>query len=164
MHSNINSLKTFQKFDIISSLFHILSYQTNKKNIYKFFLNSQKNLKKNGILIFDFWFKPGVLNLRIPLKYRKIENKKLSIHRITRSKWFKNLDQIHDEHEMIILNKKNKKIKIFKETHKMKFFVMKDIKKYLKLNNMKFIESFDPSNNKPLTNQSWAALVVAKKI
>jgi SAM-dependent methyltransferase len=163
-HSGINNLKINKKFDIISALFHILSYQTNNKNINSFFHTSQKYLNKDGILIFDFWFKDGVLNLREPIKYRHIENKIFNIQRITRPKWFKSLDQIHDRHEMIVFNKKNKKIKIFKETHKMRFFTLKTVKKYLKLNGLKYLLSLDLSTDKPVTKNSWGALIVAKKI
>ena len=162
--SDINKLKLDKKFDIISALFHILSYQTTEKKIKNFFKYSQKHLKKGGILIFDFWFKKGVLNQKIPLKVRKIKDKTSTIYRITRSKWYKKLDQIYDEHEMIITNKKDEKIETFKETHKMKFFEMKKIKKHLKQNNFKYLLSTDLSTNKLITKNSWAALVVAKKI
>ena len=161
---NINKLRVNKKFDIISALFHILSYQITKKNIQSFFANSQKYLKKDGILIFDFWFKKGVLNLKQPLKYRNVTNKKFTVCRITRSKWFKKLDQIHDTHEMIVTNKKSKKKKFFKETHKMKFFTLEVIKKYLKKNRLKYLLSLDLTTNKKVTNNSWGALVVAKKI
>ena len=65
---------------------------------------------------------------------------------------------------MIITNKKDEKIETFKETHKMKFFEMKKIKKHLKQNNFKYLLSTDLSTNKLITKNSWAALVVAKKI
>ena len=164
MKSNISNLKLDKKFDIITALFHILSYQTSKKNIKNFFYNSQKNLKKNGILIFDFWYKKGVLNLKKPLRIRKVEDKKFSIYRITNSKWYKKIDQIHDNHEMIVMDKKSKKTKIFCETHKMKFFKIKDVIKYLKLNNFKYLSCIDLSTNKPVSSKTWGALIVAKKI
>jgi ubiquinone/menaquinone biosynthesis C-methylase UbiE len=161
---DINKLNVNKKFDIVSALFHILSYQITKNSMTKFFINSQKHLKKDGILIFDFWFKKGVINLKKPLKYRKVTNKKFTVYRITRSKWFKKLDQIYDTHEMIVTNKKNNKTKIFIETHKMKFFTLEDIKNQLKKNKLKYLLSLDLSTNRKLTNNSWGALVVAKKI
>ena len=60
--SNIGNIKLKKKkFDIISALFHILSYHTSEKEINKFFSKSYSHLNKNGILIFDFWYEDGVL-------------------------------------------------------------------------------------------------------
>ena len=87
---------------------------------------------KNGILIFDFWFKDGVLKLQTPVRVREFNNNSYKIVRVTISKWFKKIDQISDIHNLVVLNKKNKKISKFSETHKMKYFEMSFIKKNLK--------------------------------
>ena len=70
-------------------MFHILSYHTTNFKVENFFLKSQKHLKKNGILIFDYWNKDGVYNLQSPLRTREIETKNSKILRVTISKWLK---------------------------------------------------------------------------
>jgi SAM-dependent methyltransferase len=163
-HSSIQNLNIKKKFDIVSALFHILSYQTKLRDIKNFFFNSRRHLKKNGLLIFDFWFKDGVLNLRLPLKCLNVSNKKYSVYRITRPKWLKNKDQIHDIHEMIIINKKSKKSSIVREVHKMRYFKISYIKKYLKLFRFKYLLSVDLETNKLPNKNSWGALIVARKM
>ena len=160
----IEKINLSEKFDIISALFHILSYHTTKKKIDKFFSNSHAHLNKNGILIFDFWYTDGVFNLQSPLRIREVENKSHKIIRITISKWFKKINQIFDTHNLIVMNKKNKKIFKFTETHKMRYFKLKFIKKKLKEHNFKFLESLDLQRGKAVSNKSWGALVVAKKL
>ena len=162
--SEIEKINLGKKFDIISALFHILSYHTTKQKIDKFFSKSHAHLNKNGILIFDFWYADGVFNLQSPLRIREVENKSYKIIRITISKWFKKIDQIFDLHNLIVMNKKNKKISKFSETHKMKYFKLKFIKKKLKEHNFEFLESLDLQAGKPVSSKSWGALVVAKKL
>ena len=162
--SHIEKINLKKKFDIISALFHILSYHTNKTKIDKFFSNSYTHLKKDGILIFDFWYRDGVFNLQSPLRIRKIENHLYKIIRITISKWFKKADQIFDVHNLTVMNKKTKKILKFQETHKMRYFTLDSIKKILKKHNFKFLKSLDLQSGKKVTKKSWGALVVAKKI
>ena len=87
--SNILKMNLNKKFDVISALFHILSYQTTYKNIDKFFKNSAKHLNTNGILIFDFWYKDGVYNLQQPLRIREVEDNYFKVIRFTNSKWLK---------------------------------------------------------------------------
>ena len=163
INSDLRNFKTKKKFDIISALFHILSYQIKNRDIDKFFYNSNKILKKNGILIFDFWYKKGVLNLQQPNKFIKIIYKNKLILKLTKSDWFKNLDIIHDNHDMIIFDNK-KLIKSFKETHKMRYFDLHFIKSKLKVNKFKYLNSIDLNTNKFPTKTSWGALVFAKKI
>ena len=127
--SNIKNITLKDKFDIISALFHILSYQISNNEIDKFFSKSHSHLKKNGIIIFDFWYEDGVYNLQSPLRVREINNSTYKILRITISKWYKKINQIFDIHNLIVLNKKNKKISKFSEIHKMRYFNLKQLKK-----------------------------------
>lgn len=162
LNSNLLKFNTKKKFDIISALFHILSYQINEKKINNFFKNSQKLLVKNGILIFDFWFLPGVINLKQPNKFREIKKKSLKILRTTSSRWLKNINRIDDLHEMYIF--KNKKLILnFSETHKMRYFDLKFIKKKLTIHKFKFLKCIDIDTGRFPTNNSWGALVIAKK-
>ena len=108
--SSIEKIKLNKKFDIISALFHILSYQRSESEIDKFFSKSYLHLNKNGILIFDFWYEDGVFSLQSPLRVREINNSNYKIVRITISKWYKKIRQIFDIHNLIVFNKKNKKI------------------------------------------------------
>ena len=162
--SKIEKINLKKKFDIISALFHILSYQTSKNKINKFFFNSKQHLKKNGILIFDFWYKDGVINLQTPLRIREVENNFYKVVRLTVSKWYKKDDQIFDVHRLVIMNKKNKKITQFQETHRMKYFKITLIKNLLKKYNFRYLESLDLQSEGPISLKSWGALVVAQKI
>lgn len=162
--SNISKINLKKKFDIISALFHILSYQTSRANINSFFKNSHSHLKQNGILIFDFWFKDGVLKLQTPVRVREFNNTSYKIVRVTISKWFKKIDQISDIHNLVVLNKKSKKVSKFSETHKMRYFEMSFIKKKLKEHNFKYIKSLDLQTGRKLSSKSWGAMVVAKKL
>ena len=162
--SSIENIKLNKKFDIISALFHILSYQRSENEIDKFFSKSYLHLNKNGILIFDFWYEAGVFSLQSPLRVREINNSNYKIIRITISKWYKKIRQIFDIHNLIVLNKKNKKISKFQETHKMRYFNIKEIKKKLIKHKFHFLESLDLQTGKSVSKNSWGALIVARKL
>ena len=65
---------------------------------------------------------------------------------------------------MIVINKKSKKTLVFKEVHKMRYFQLSTIKKYLKFFNFEYLLSLDLLTNKFPDKNSWGALVVARKI
>jgi hypothetical protein len=65
---------------------------------------------------------------------------------------------------MIIINKKSKKSSIVREVHKMRYFKISYIKKYLKLFRFKYLLSVDLETNKLPNKNSWGALIVARKM
>ena len=163
IQSDLKKFRSNEKFDIVSALFHILSYQTTNKDVDKFFKTCHNILNPKGVIIFDFWFKPGVLNLKQPNKFRKVTTKINNIIRLTTSNWFKKHDRIDDVHEMLIFDKKNKLKKNFIKNHKMRYFDVSFIKTKLKKNNFQFLSCVDISTNRFPTQNSWGALVLAKK-
>ena len=95
---------------------------------------------------------------------REINNSTYKILRITISKWYKKINQIFDIHNLIILNKKNKKISKFSETHKMRYFNLQQIKKKLLKIIFKFLESFDLQQENQLTLIKLGSTSSCKKI
>ena len=104
------------------------------------------HLNKNGILIFDFWYEDGVFSLQSPLQLREINNSNYKIVKFTISKCIKNKTDFFDIHNLIVLNKKNKKFPNFKK-YKMRYFNMK-IKKKLHKHKFYFLESLDLQTGK----------------
>ena len=54
-NSNIQELNLNKKFDVVVSLFHVMSYQNNPNELIKAFRVAKDHLKNDGIFIFDFW-------------------------------------------------------------------------------------------------------------
>ena len=153
-----------RKFDVCISLFHVFSYHTKNKEINLFFKNISEHLKKDGVMIFDFWFKPAVLWLKPEKRIRIIENKNYKIIRKISPTWIKSRDLVFSNYEINILNKKTKKIKKFSEKHPMRYFSINQVKKIMNKYNLKFLRSLDILKNKPPKKNSWGATIVAKKL
>jgi len=65
IHYEVGDARTFEsdkKFDVVCSMFHVINYQTTNEQLDAFFKTSFNALKPEGLLIFDFWHGPGVLN------------------------------------------------------------------------------------------------------
>ena len=59
--STISNLNLKKKFDVIISVFHVMSYQTKNNELIKAFEIVKKHLNGGGIFIFDFWYGPAIL-------------------------------------------------------------------------------------------------------
>jgi SAM-dependent methyltransferase len=55
IHSNIGDFLSSAKFDLIYSLFHVMSYQAEASELTNALLAMQRNLEVGGLAVFDFW-------------------------------------------------------------------------------------------------------------
>jgi len=163
-HINISNFKSNNKYDLIYSLFHVLSYQTKKSEIKKFFNIPKKNLKKNGIFIFDFWNKNGVLKLKPTKRYKVVKTTKFDIHRFSEPEWFKFKDIVKIKYLMSVHDKKINKNFKFSESHLIRYFNLNFIKKILKVNNLKILKIFNAIKTNKSFSNSWALTFITVKM
>ncbi|GBR75496.1 SAM-dependent methyltransferase [Candidatus Termititenax persephonae] len=72
-----------KKFDVITSLFHVLSYQTENGELEKVFANAAQHLAEGGVFLFDFWYGPAVLSDLPTTRTKKLENAEIKVTRQT---------------------------------------------------------------------------------
>ncbi len=78
VHSNVNiqigditDFNLNQTFEVATSLFHVISYLTENKDLINTFKNINKHLQLNGVFIFDVWHSSAVYH-QLPEKRIKI--------------------------------------------------------------------------------------------
>ena len=84
IYYEVGDARTFtsdKKFDIVCSMFHVINYQTTNEQLDMFFETSFNALNPEGLLIFDFWHGPGVLNDKPVPRTLKVNTDSLEIVR-----------------------------------------------------------------------------------
>ena len=109
--SNISNLKLKKKFDVIISVFHVMSYQTKNNELIKAFEIVKKHLISGGIFIFDFWYGPAVLTDLPVNSIKKIRYKDMKISRFGKPYLKPEANSIDMKYSIFIENKNTKKIK-----------------------------------------------------
>lgn len=158
------NLRIKKKYDVALSLFHVFSYHIKKKEINLFFKNLSKRLVPGGILIFDFWFKPAVINLKPMQRVKIVENEKFKIIRKVTPIWKKKNNIVISCYLVNLIDKKKGQNYLFKENHFMRYFSLNEVKKKLKQFGFEFKSSFDIISQKPVSKYTWGATVVAEKL
>jgi len=59
---NACNFRIDRKFDVVSSLFHVVSYQTTEQRLNALFETASTHLQEDALFIFDFWYGPAVLS------------------------------------------------------------------------------------------------------
>jgi SAM-dependent methyltransferase len=152
-----------RKFDVIVSLFHVISYQADADELEKVFMNIAKHLKNNGLFIFDFWYGPAVLYDPPTVRIKRIEDDEIRITRIAEPAMHYNENVVDVNYEMIIENKNTHVIERINETHKMRYFFLPELEKLAKDNNLFFVNAFKWLDFSPLSENSWYGCIVLQK-
>ncbi len=150
-----------KKFDVIILLFHVINFLDSNKDLKMLAKNSNKNLKKNGIIIFDFINFDGVILDKPKKKIKIVNQKKIKIIRETEPKLIKDKSILNIHFKMTIKNK-NKIIDRFKETHKLKLHSILNIKKIF-TPNFDLLNIFKWMKFQKFIKNHWFGLIVMKK-
>ena len=79
---NITNVKMNKTYDVVLSLFHVMSYQITNKQLKDVFENAAAHLNKDGLFIFDFWYSPAVYAQKPSVRVKRAANEKIEITRI----------------------------------------------------------------------------------
>ena len=71
--ADVRTFTPKKQYDLVYSLFHVINYMTSDDDLRAFFGSAAKALRKDGLLIFDFWYGPGV-EADSPMERKKVVN------------------------------------------------------------------------------------------
>jgi SAM-dependent methyltransferase len=153
-----------RKFDAVTSLFHVLSYQTSNETVQKMMANISRHLVDDGIFIFDFWYAPAVLTERPAIKIKRLENDEIKVTRIAEPVLKVNENTVDVNFELLIETKQNRKVDVIKEVHPMRYFSLPEIALFLGKEKMEIIYTKEWMSEKKPSDHTWGVCCIAKKL
>lgn len=168
-HKNIQFYNTEERdkikpnsIDICITLFDVISFMHSNEEINDFLSYSKKILKKEGLFIFDFWYGPGVINLKPERMWKEYKTKNKNILKL--------ISPVHDienslvdfNHEIIVYNK-DRILNRFNDNHRMRYFFEKEMNLFLNYHGFKIIKFGTLKDiNKHPTRNDWSVLMVCQ--
>ena len=149
------------KSDAVICLFFSLCYQTTEKLIRQSLLGFKEQLNENGILIFDFWHKQGVLSQKPELKIQRYRAESYQITKLVEPKMDTSSDCVEIDYTFYVENDKGG-ISKFKEFHKVRYLEPELLVKYLREMNFKveLIEGW--MTHQKLKENEWSGVILAR--
>jgi len=162
--SNVTELNIGNKYDIVTSLFHVISYLNSNEDLLKTFKNINNHLNKGGLFIFDFWYGPGVLSDKPTTRIKRVEDKEIKCVRLTESTLYSELNCVDVNFELFINDKKTNKTEITRETHKMRYFFDKELELISDISGFKVKKKYKWLTFDDPDFDTWYAVWVLEKI
>lgn len=160
--SNIQELNLNKKFDVVISLFHVMSYQNSNDELIKSFEVAKSHLNDGGIFIFDFWYGPAVLTNLPTNKKKHLENDDIKVTRITESILYPQQNITEVNFDVLIEDKiTNEKVEK-KEIHNMRYFFDKELELISDKTGFKINEKYEWMTHKAPDFNSWNVVWVLK--
>ncbi len=161
-HGDARTIRLGQTFDVVISLFHVMSYQVENDDIEAVFLTAKKHLKPGGVFIFDCWYGPGVLTDRPEVRVKYLEDKQTRIVRIAEPVMYPNRNLVDVNYTLIIKDKNMQKVEELQETHRMRYLFEPEIRLFCSQTDFKLIKSFAWMTDNESDFNTWSACYVLR--
>jgi len=149
-------------FDVVVSLFHVISYQSTNADLNQVFQTVKTHLQPGGIFIFDFWYTPAVLCERPSVRIKRLEDKKICLTRIAEPVMHVRENIVDVNYQVFIKSKETGTVEELRERHRMRYLSEPEIELFLSCQNLDIIEASEFMTRKSLDLHTWNACVVAR--
>ncbi|HCY35690.1 MAG: SAM-dependent methyltransferase [Candidatus Margulisiibacteriota bacterium] len=160
---DIRSLELDNTFDVITALFHVISYQVSNNDLINTFAGISNHLVPEGVFIFDVWYGTAVLTERPESRTKIFEDDLLHITRIANPVIYPNDNIVDVNYEIIALDKSTQESERTFETHRMRYLFKPELEILLRLNNLKILAVEEWLTGKEPGFDTWGVSFVAQK-
>jgi len=162
-HGDIRQIRLDQKFDVVISLFHVISYQTTNADLQAAFATAKAHLNPNGIFIFDVWYGPAVLTNPPTVRVKRLEDETIQVTRIAEPVMYPNENLVDVNYEIFIKDNKTGNVDVIRETHIMRYLYKPEIEILLNNSEMKLVDYREWLTNNQASFDTWGVYFIAKE-
>lgn len=160
---DIRNFDLSASFDVIVSLFHVMSYQVTNEDINNTFQSVYNHLNPGGLFIFDCWYGPGVMNDPPSVKIKRMSDEETEIIRIAEPVSHFDSSRIDVNFHILINDLKTNRLTQFRELHPMRFLFKNEIELFADKYLFKVVGCYSWLNFTEPTRKDWYATFVLTK-
>ncbi len=124
---DVRSVRTGKTYDVVISLFHVMSYQISNEDLVAAFKTAATHLSLEGLFLFDFWYSPAVLTQRPDVRVKRLEDENIKVTRIAEPVMHVNQNMVDVNYTVFINVKSTGEIEQVQETHHMRYFSLPEL-------------------------------------
>jgi SAM-dependent methyltransferase len=158
-HGDIRTVRLDEKFDVVISLFHVMSYQTTDDDLLAALRTANEHLNPDGLFVFDCWYGPGVLTDRPAVRVKELEDDALQITRIAQPVMYPNDNAVDVNFHVFIRNKDGGQVHEIRETHRMRYLFAPEIRGYSEESGFNVVKLLGEFSTVEPDDSSWAATI-----
>lgn len=161
--STIQEFCLEEKFDVVTALFHVMSYQTSNNDLYKAFSVAYEQMLPGGIFVFDCWYGPAVLTDRPVVRVMRLEDAHIHVTRTAEPVMHPNENLVDVNYHMYIKDKKQGTFGELREVHTMRYLFRTEVELLFGQVGFHFVDSFEFLTGKTPGYNTWNVCFVGQK-
>jgi len=163
LQGDIRTLRIGQKFDVVISLFHVMSYQRTNADLKAALGTAREHLAPGGLFIFDCWYGPAVLTDRPVVRIRRLEDELVAVTRLAEPVLHPNQNLVDVNYHVFVQDKLSSELEELRETHTMRYLFTPEVELLLESAGLELTKSEEFISGRELGFGSWTAVFVATR-
>lgn len=159
---DVRSVRLGRRFDVVVSLFHVMSYQTSNADLLAAFSTLREHLAPGGVILFDSWYGPTVLTDRPVVRIKRLEGDGFDVTRLAEPVLHPNENVVDVNYQIMILDRASGKSEALRETHRMRYLFVPEVRALLERAGLRLDRACEFLTDGELGFSTWNALFVAR--
>lgn len=151
------------QFDAVTSLFHVVSYQTADDDIDGVFANAGAHLRPGGVFLFDVWYAPAVLTVKPDVRVKRVEDDQIHLTRIAEPTLHSERNCVQVDYTLFVCDKSSEAIRTVSETHWMRYFSTPEIRMLANWHGFDLVVAEEWLTGNAPSVETWGVCYVLKK-
>lgn len=127
---DVRTVHTGKIYDVVISLFHVMSYQIANADLEAAFDTAANHLKTGGLFLFDFWYGPAVLAQHPEVRVKRLEDGEIRVTRIAEPLMHVNENVVDVNYTVFIEVRATGAVEQVRETHRMRYLFLPELLRY----------------------------------
>ena len=127
VQGDVRSVRLGKTFDVVLSLFHVMSYQTTNADLRAALSTVREHLAPGGLFVFDCWYGPAVLSSRPETRVKRLEDASIQVTRLAEPVLHPNDNLVDVNYHVLIRDKQSGAVEELRETHKMRYLFAPEV-------------------------------------
>jgi SAM-dependent methyltransferase len=161
---DLGTVRLGERFDVVSSLFHVFSYQTTNAALAAAFATAEAHLREGGLLIFDAWYGPAVLSDRPVVRVKRLADDEVEVVRIGEPTLHANRNTVDVDFEVLIRDRRNGSMSRITEQHAMRYLFTPEVEAFAAAAGMKLLASEEWLTGRPPGLGTWGVAFVCERL
>ncbi|MDB5205621.1 MAG: hypothetical protein JWR72_696 [Flavisolibacter sp.] len=161
--ADIRNFELDQKFDVSLSLFHVMSYLTDNRDLISCLRCVNNHLHNDGLFLFDAWYSPAIHHQQPEVRTRHSIKGHLELERLAEPVSIINRNVVNVHYKISVRDTIANNTKVINENHSMRHFSIPEIGLLAEFTGFQLVDVQELLSGKEPRLDSWAICFVLKK-